>query len=112
MSGNKAPRRLLESLSILPVIGRDSLAQIAPADTALGRPSVTARRLVDASVSDSTRRAYAGALGGSTAAGSMTRPGAARGPAAPGPDREARPAAPGAPHGANLEPDTGAILPS
>ena len=33
------------------VIVKDSLAQIAPADTAIGRPSVTARRLVDASVS-------------------------------------------------------------
>ena len=40
-----------------------SLAQIAPAETALGRPSATARRLVDASVSANTRRAYAGALG-------------------------------------------------
>ena len=36
---------------------------IAPADTAIGPPSVTARRLVDASVSVNTRRAYAGALG-------------------------------------------------
>ena len=44
-------------------MGKDSLAQIAPADTAIGRPSATARRLVDASVSANTRRAYAGALG-------------------------------------------------
>ena len=44
---------------------KDSLAQIAqivPAGTALGRPNATARRLVDASVSANTRRAYAGAL--------------------------------------------------
>ena len=42
---------------------KDSLAQIAPAETAIGPPSATARRLVDASVSANTRRAYAGALG-------------------------------------------------
>ena len=41
---------------------KDSLAQIAPTETALGRPTATARRLVDASVSANTRRAYAGAL--------------------------------------------------
>ena len=41
---------------------KDSLAQIAPSETALGPPSTTARRLVNASVSDNTRRAYAGAL--------------------------------------------------
>ena len=40
----------------------DSLAQIAPADTAIGPPTATARRLVDASVSANTRRGYAGAL--------------------------------------------------
>ena len=40
----------------------DSLAQIAPSGTAVGRPTATARRLVDASVSANTRRAYAGAL--------------------------------------------------
>ena len=44
-------------------MGKYSLAQIAPADTAIGRPSATARRLVDASVSANIRRAYAGALG-------------------------------------------------
>ena len=44
-------------------MGKNSLAQIAPADTAIGRPSATARRLVDASLSPNTRRAYAGALG-------------------------------------------------
>ena len=43
-------------------MGKDSLAQIAPAGTAVGRPTATARRLVDASVSTNTRRAYAGAL--------------------------------------------------
>ena len=50
-------------LSIIAVNVNDSLAQIAPAETAIGRPSATSRRLVDASVSDNTRRAYAGALG-------------------------------------------------
>ena len=42
---------------------KDSLAQIAPSETAIGRPSATARRLVNASLSPNTRRAYAGALG-------------------------------------------------
>ena len=42
---------------------KDSLAQIAPTETAIGPPTVTARRLVDASVSPNTRRAYAGAIG-------------------------------------------------
>ena len=41
----------------------DSLAAIVSAETTIGRPSPTTRRLVDASVSDNTRRAYAGALG-------------------------------------------------
>ena len=36
---------------------------IAPSETAIGPPSTTARRLVNASLSDNTRRAYAGALG-------------------------------------------------
>ena len=48
------------------VMGNDSIAQIAqiaPTGTAIGRPTATARRLVNASVSDNTRRAYAGALG-------------------------------------------------
>ena len=44
-------------------MGKDSLAQIAPADTAIGPPTATARRLVDASLSPNTRRACAGALG-------------------------------------------------
>ena len=44
-------------------MGNDSLAVIAPTETAIGPPSTTARRLVDASVSANTRQAYAGALG-------------------------------------------------
>ena len=40
----------------------DSLAVIAPVETAIGLPTATARRLVDASVSTYTRCAYAGAL--------------------------------------------------
>ena len=43
-------------------MGKDSLAQIAPADTAIGPPTATARRLVDASLSPNTRRAYAGVV--------------------------------------------------
>ena len=35
---------------------------IAPAETAIGPPGATAHRLVNASLSDNTRRAYAGAL--------------------------------------------------
>ena len=42
---------------------KDSLAVIAPTGTAVGRPTATAHRLVNASVSANTRRAYAGALG-------------------------------------------------
>ena len=45
---------------------KNSLAQIdqiAPTGTAVGHPTATARRLVTASVSANTRRAYAGALG-------------------------------------------------
>ena len=41
----------------------ESLAEIAPAETAVGHPTATARRLVNASLSDNTRRAYADALG-------------------------------------------------
>ena len=42
----------------------DSLAAVVSAETALGRPTATARRLVDDSLSPNTRRAYvyAGAL--------------------------------------------------
>ena len=40
----------------------DSPARTDPAEAALGRPTQTARRLVDASVSPNTRRAYAGAI--------------------------------------------------
>ena len=63
---------------------KDSPAQIAPADTAIGRPSATARRLVDASVSTNTRRAYAGALG--LAASRLARSGYALPPKARGGD--------------------------
>ena len=47
----------------LPLSVKDSLAVIAPTGTAISRPTATARRLVDASVSANTRGAYAGALG-------------------------------------------------
>ena len=40
----------------------DSLAVVVSAETAIGRPTATARRLVNASLSDNIRRAYAGAL--------------------------------------------------
>ena len=40
----------------------DSPARIDPQEAAIGRPTQTARRLVEASVSPNTRRAYAGAL--------------------------------------------------
>ena len=51
---------------MLCIMGKDSLAQVAqvaPAGTAVGHQTATARHLVNASVSDNTRRAYAGALG-------------------------------------------------
>ena len=38
-------------------------ARIDPEEAAIGRPTQTARRLVETSVSPNTRRAYAGALG-------------------------------------------------
>ena len=38
------PERLLESLPIIALMRKDSLARIAPADTAIGPPSTTARR--------------------------------------------------------------------
>ena len=41
----------------------DSLARTVAAIGAVERTTATARRLVNASVSDNTRRAYAGALG-------------------------------------------------
>ena len=41
----------------------DVPARIDPDEAAIGRPTPTARRLVEASVSENTRRAYAGALG-------------------------------------------------
>ena len=40
----------------------DSPARIDPAEAVIGRPTPTARRLVEASVSPNTRRAYASAL--------------------------------------------------
>ena len=40
----------------------DSPARTDPAETEIGHPTQTARRLVEASVSPNTRRAYAGAL--------------------------------------------------
>ena len=60
---NQPLRTLILERLIIPVIVKDSLAQIAPAETAIGRPTATAHRLVDASVSDNTRRACAGAIG-------------------------------------------------
>ena len=47
----------------LPINMNDSLAQIAPAKTAIGRPGATARRLVAASLSANTRCAYVGGHG-------------------------------------------------
>ena len=44
-------------------MGKDSLARIAPSETTIGPPSTTARHLVNASLSDNTRHAYADALG-------------------------------------------------
>ena len=41
----------------------DPLAELTSAPAAIGRPTATARRLVNASLSNNTRRAYAGALG-------------------------------------------------
>ena len=41
---------------------KDSPDRIDPEEAAIGRPTQTARRLVEASVSPNTRRAYAGAL--------------------------------------------------
>ena len=55
-------RGLLEFLPIIPVNVNDSPARIDPEEAAIGRPTPTARRLVEASVSPNTRRAYAGAL--------------------------------------------------
>ena len=50
---------------LLPIITfnmNDSLARTDPEEAAIGRPTATARRLVEASVSPNTRRAYASAL--------------------------------------------------
>ena len=40
----------------------DWSARIDPEETAIGHPTQTGRRMVEASVSPNTRRAYAGAL--------------------------------------------------
>ncbi len=50
----------------------ESLAEIAPAETAVGHPTATARRLVNASLSDNTRRAYASAAPTPTPSASST----------------------------------------
>ena len=47
---------------LLTFIMNDSPARIDPEEAAIGRQTQTARRLVEASVSPNTRRAYAGAL--------------------------------------------------
>ena len=56
----------------------DSLATTGPGSAALERPTLTARRLVEASISPNTCRADAGTAAssalGSTAGSSMTRP--------------------------------------
>ena len=62
-AGRRAHAKPPNRRAIITISVNDSLARIAPADTAIGRPSATARRLVDASVSANTSRAYAGALG-------------------------------------------------
>ena len=54
---------MLTRPSPIAVLVKDSPARIDPEETAIGRPTATARRLVEASVSPNTRRAYAGALG-------------------------------------------------
>ena len=46
----------------MPLTWKDSPARIDPEQTTIGRPTQTASRLVEASVSPNTRRAYAGAL--------------------------------------------------
>ena len=51
-----------KSLPISAVNMNDLPARIDPQEAAIGRPTQTARRLVEASVSPNTRRAYAGAL--------------------------------------------------
>ena len=41
---------------------KDSLVGVGPSETAIGRPTATTRKLVEASISPNTRRNYAGAL--------------------------------------------------
>ena len=50
------------SLPIITINMNDWPARLDPEQAAIGRPSATARRLVEASVSPNTRRAYVGAL--------------------------------------------------
>ena len=50
------------TLPIIAINMNDSPARTDPEEAAIGRPTATARRLVEASVSPNTRRAYAGAL--------------------------------------------------
>ena len=61
------------TLPIIALIMNDLPARIDPEEAAIDRPTQTARRLVEASVSPNTRRAYAGATPGSRGASSMTR---------------------------------------
>ena len=49
-------------LPIITINMNDSAARIDSEEAAIGRPTATAHRLVEASVSENTRRAYAGAL--------------------------------------------------
>ena len=53
---------MCQSLPILALNVNDLPARIDPEEAAIGPPTPTARRLVEASVSENTRRAYAGAL--------------------------------------------------
>ena len=48
--------------TIITFVVKEPLAQIAPAEAAIGPPTATARRMVDGLVSANTRRVYAGAL--------------------------------------------------
>ena len=58
---NRLERRL-QSLPMIAFIMNDWPARIGSEEAEIGRPTPTARRLVEASVSANTRRAYAGAL--------------------------------------------------
>ena len=56
------PRMAYNRLPIITINMNDWPARTDPKEAAIGRPTQTARRLVEASVSPNTRRAYAGAL--------------------------------------------------